>query len=116
VYGLAFDPSGRYLAGAGLTDHLYMWDLTTGEQVFDLDGHQERVNVVAFSPDGNYLLSGSDDLTIRVWDVLSGRRIVVREFDSPVQSMAFSPDGKVLFTGNGNTTCYSIELAKLIHE
>jgi WD40 repeat protein len=116
VYGVAFDPSGRYLAGAGLSDRVYVWDLATGEQVFDLDGHSDKVNAVAFSPDGSYLLSGSDDLTVRVWDVLSGRLVVVREFDTPVQSLAFGPDGKTLFTGNGNTTCYLVEFAKLLDD
>ena len=51
-----------------------------------------------------------------MWDVLSGRLLVVREFDSPVQSLAFSPDGKYLFCGNGNTTCYQIEFRKLLDE
>jgi WD40 repeat protein len=116
VYAVAFDPKGRYLAGAGLTDRVHVWDLTTEEEVFALEGHQERVNAVAFSPDGSYLLSGGDDLTVRVWDVLSGRLIVAREFDSPIQSLAFSPDGATLFTGNGNTTCHQIEFKKLLDD
>jgi WD40 repeat protein len=116
VYAVAFDPKGRYLAGAGLTDRVYVWDLTTEQEVFSLDGHQEQINCVMFSPDGSYLLSGGDDMTVRVWDVLSGRLIVAREFDSPVQALAFTPDGKTLFTGNGNTTCHQIEFKKLLEE
>ncbi len=116
VYAVAFDPQGKYLAGAGLTDRVHVWDLTTEQEVFVLEGHQERINDVAFTPDGNYLLSGGDDATVRVWDLLSGRLIVMRELDSPVQSLAFSPDGKTLFTGNANTTCHQIEFAKLLEE
>ena len=116
VYAVAFDPTGRYLAGAGLTDRVYVWDTTTGEQVFDLDGHRDKVNAVAFSPDGSYLVSGSDDLTVRVWDVLSGRPVVAREFDTPVQSLAFGPDGATLFTGNGNATCFQIDFPRLIED
>jgi WD40 repeat protein len=116
VYAVAFDPQGKYLAAAGLTDRVHVWDLTTQEEVFVLEGHQERINDVAFTPDGNYLLSGGDDCTVRVWDVLAGRLVVMRELDSPVQSLAFTPDGKTLFTGNANTTCHQIEFAKLMEE
>ncbi|HVK16511.1 MAG TPA: WD40 repeat domain-containing protein [Fimbriiglobus sp.] len=116
VYAVAFDPLGRYLAGAALTDRVYVWDANTGDMVFELDGHQGRINAVAFSPDGSYLASGGDDMTVRVWDVLSGRLMIVREFDTPVQAVAFSPDGSAVFTGNGNTTCYRVEFKKLLEE
>ncbi len=116
VYALAFDPQGRFLVGAGLTDHVHVWDLATETEVFTLDGHQERINTVAFSPDGNYLLSGGDDQTVRVWDLLSGRLIVIREFDTPIQGLAFSVDGQTLFTANGNTTCYQVDFTKLLED
>lgn len=116
VYAVAFDPLGRYLAGAALTDRVYVWDAATGDVVFELEGHQERINAVAFSPDGSYLVSGGDDMTVRVWDVLSGRLLMVRAFDAPVQAVAFGPDGAALFTGNGNTTCYRVDFRKLLEE
>ncbi len=116
VQALAFDPQGRFLVGAGLTDHVHVWDLASEREVFTLEGHQERINAVAFSPDGNYLLSGGDDQTIRVWDLLSGRLLVAREFDTPIQGLAFSADGRTLFTSNGNTTCYRVDFRKLLDD
>jgi WD40 repeat protein len=116
VYAIAVDPSGRYLAGAGVSDRVYLWDLTTEELVFDLEGHHQKVHTVAFSPDGSFLVSGSDDCTLRVWDVLSGRLLVVREFDSPVQSLAFDPDGGTLFAGLANTTCQQHDFKRLMDE
>lgn len=116
VYAVAFDPTGRFLAGAGINDRVYVWDTTTNELVFELEGHQERISAVAFSPDGSYLVSGGDDMTVRVWDVLSGRLLVVRGFDSPVQSVAFSADGATLYTGNGNTTVYQLPFPKLLED
>lgn len=116
VYSVAFDPSGKYLAGAGINDAVYLWETESQEMVFELAGHQQKINVVAFDPSGSYLVSGGDDMTIRVWDVLSGRLLIAREFDSPVQSIVFSPDGKYLFCGNGNTTCYQVEVRKLLED
>jgi len=116
VYALTFDPAGKYLAGAGLDDTVYLWDLETQAVVFELAGHQEKINAIAFDPSGSYLVSGGDDGTVRVWDVLSGRLLVAREFDSPVQSLAFTKGGRDLFLGNGNTTCYQVEFRKLLEE
>jgi WD40 repeat protein len=115
VYELAFDPQGRFLAGAGVSDTVYLWDLTTGQVAFALDGHQDTLSAVAFSPDGSYLLSGGADGTLRVWDVLSGRLLVMREFESPVQSLAFGSRGK-LYAGLGNTTVLVIDFAKLLDD
>jgi WD40 repeat protein len=118
VTAVAFDPSGRFLAGAGLTNRVYLWDLAAdgADPVLTLDGHTDRVNAVVFSPDGSYLLTGGDDLTVRVWDVLSGRPVIARVFDSAVRSLAFAPDGGSVFTGNGNTTCYQVPFQKLLDE
>ncbi|MCS6864720.1 MAG: WD40 repeat domain-containing protein [Gemmataceae bacterium] len=116
VTSLAFDPQGKYLAGAGLDDAVYVWDAATQETVFVFGGHLHAINVVVFDPTGSYLLSGSDDGTLRCWDVLSGRTLVVRELDSPVQSLAFSPDGRFLFCANGNTTCYQIDFQKFLED
>jgi len=116
VYAIAIDSTGKYLAGAGLTDLVYVWDIDTQELVFELAGHQSKVNALAFSPDGSFLVAGGDDMTVRIWDVLSGRLIVSREFDSLVQALAFSPDGRFLFVGNGNTTCYQAEFRKLLED
>ncbi|CAN5504983.1 hypothetical protein BH11PLA2_BH11PLA2_03940 [soil metagenome] len=116
VNAIAVDTSGRYLAGAGVNEAVYVWDLTTDEQVFELCGHTDRINCVTFSPDGSYLASAGDDLTVRLWDVLSGRLLVAREFDSPVHSLDFAPDGKSLFLGNANTTCYRVELNRMLDD
>jgi WD40 repeat protein len=116
VYAVGFDPTGKYLAGAGINDTVFVWDAMTQETVFELAGHQGQINAVCFDPSGSYLISGGDDMTVRVWDVLSGRLVIAREFDSAVQSLAFSPDGKFLFCGNGNTTCYQVEVKKLLED
>ena len=116
VTALAFDPRGKYLAGAGLEDAVYVWDADTQETVFVLGGHTQGVNAVCFDPTGSYLATAGDDGTVRAWDVLSGRQLAARALDGPVQALAFSPDGESLFCGNANTTCYQIEFRKFLDE
>ena len=116
VAALAFDPLGKYLAGAGLDDAVYVWDAETLSTVFVFGGHQGNVNAVCFDPTGSYLVSGDDDGTVRAWDVLSGRLLVARAFDSPIQSLTFDPAGKFLFCGNGDTTCYQVEFKKFLED
>jgi WD40 repeat protein len=72
-----------------------VWDVTTGEELHQLNGHGSWVSSVAFSPDGRRALSGSDDKSLRLWDLETGQ--LLRAFlghTSCVSSVAFSPDGR----------------------
>jgi WD40 repeat protein len=77
-------------------------------------GHQDRIGAVLFSPDGRWLVSAGDDCTLRIWDVLNGQLVAARQFDAAIHSLAFSKNGRYLYTGNDNTTCYRLELKKLL--
>jgi WD40 repeat protein len=111
---MAIHPAGKWLATASLEEAVYVWDLETQEQLLELAGHKEGVTCVAFSPDGRWLVSGSDDRQLRFWAVPSGELVAERELDTAIKVLCFAPDGTSLFTGNGNTTCYQLDVKKLL--
>ncbi len=113
---MAFDPIGTYLAVGTLAQSVAIYRVSDMKLEYEFLGHQDRIGAVRYSPDGSWLVSAGDDCTVRVWNTLTHRLVVARQFDAAVQSIAFSHDGKYLYTGNGNTTCYRLELKKLLDD
>ena len=68
-------PDGRIVSGS-IDGTLRVWDLNTGECLWELEGHSNYVTSVTALPDG-HIRSGSDDCTFRVWDVNSGKCLAV---------------------------------------
>jgi dipeptidyl aminopeptidase/acylaminoacyl peptidase len=112
---IAFHPAGRLLACAGLNRTIRLWDVQDDRVVREEEkAHQDTVTCLVWSPDGRLLASGGEDRVVRLWDSGTGELAGAWELDNPIQSLAFTPDGKYLFTGNGNTSCYQIEVERLL--
>ncbi len=112
---IAFDPTGRLLACAGLNRTIRLWDVQDNRVVHEEEqAHSETISCLAWSPDGRLLASGGEDRVIRLWSAASGELAGAWELDNPIESLAFTPDGKQLFTGNGNTSCYQIEVERVL--
>lgn len=104
---VAFSPDNRLLAVGGAASdgrsydsepaELRLFDVTTGELVHQLEGHQVMVRSLSFSADGSVLASASWDETVRLWDVETGQQLATLDVRGPA-SVRFSPDGTLLAT------------------
>jgi WD40 repeat protein len=96
----AFTRDGKHAltgngARAGNGPVLRKWDLATGTEVRQFEGHTKDVRHVAVSPDSKQMLSASFDGTVRLWDIATGKEL--QKYDGPgnfVESVSFTPDGK----------------------
>jgi WD40 repeat protein len=67
--GVAYHPSGRYLAVTGNDETVRLHDAATLREVRAYTWDIGRVRSVCFSPDGTLAAAGSDDGKVVVWDV-----------------------------------------------
>ena len=75
----------------------YLWNVSRGDQIATLTGHQWIVTGAAFSPDGKRVASCGMGGEVRVWDVAS--HACLRKFNPDTEtlwSVAFTPDGRAL--------------------
>jgi WD40 repeat protein len=94
---LAVSDNGKYVATAGHTRRLGVWDLQTGKRLRPDIGHGHRITALAFARDGTLLASAGYDQTIRLWDVRESRlRHILRGHDDDIRAIAWSDDGRHL--------------------
>ena len=115
ILSVAFSPDGQTLASRGLSERIWLWDVSSGQQKAVLAGYTGRNNWVsslAFSPDGQTLASGSVSTRIVLWDVESGQPAdTLAKHDGEVSSVEFSPDGHTLASGSwdGSARLWDVE-------
>ena len=109
MWGIAFSPDGRLLAGSKGTIPL-LWDFAEGHESLRLEGHGRGISSIAFSPDGRSLVTGSYDYTVRLWDLATGQeKWRLHHGGNTVNSVAFSPDGRLVLSGGDDGTVRLID-------
>ncbi len=89
-------------------NRLVLWEIKTGETVFEIEYEQGMdVHAAAFDPsnDGQLRISSSWGRDIRLWDVTSGE--VIQTFtghERNVQDIVFSDDGQTLISVSDDNT------------
>ncbi len=126
IVALAFLPDGKTLvAAASLYNfnttiiELWLWDVTAGKKLADIDTKQFVFNCLALAPDGKSFATGSRDKSVKVWNVSDRKELGNFQASNNVFALAFAPDGKTLAVADGepnvsfwNTTTWK-ENAKL---
>jgi len=103
IMDVAFSPGGELLATAGADSLVNIWDITSGERLFTLDGHEGGwVLQVAFSADGKLLATSGQNWMVNVWDVTTGERLQSMSYGGPRTSwgLHFSPDSYHVLLGD----------------
>ena len=95
--GLAFSPDGRYLAIAGSTNGVVVWNLQT--RTIDRTIPVSQANSLSYSPDGRLLAIGrvAGPISIYSFDTSS----TVRQLAHGVHQVAFQGDGTLISAGTG---------------
>jgi len=102
---LAAIPEGRTLK---------IWDVSTGELKYTLNGHNDQITDAVFSADSKFLVSGARNFSVILWDLNTGEQVKAfgmdantinriygdrtRKYPNDV-SVDFSPDGTTLAAG-----------------
>lgn len=69
---LGFDPHGILVATGSMDHTAKLWDVETGQEIFNLSGHRAEIVSLCFNTDGDKLLTASFDNTAKIWDVCTG--------------------------------------------
>ncbi|EDQ86544.1 uncharacterized protein MONBRDRAFT_35260 [Monosiga brevicollis MX1] len=64
---------GPFVASASRDKSICLFDVSTGQHLARLTGHDNWVRATAWSRGGRYLFSVADDKTMRVWDIATKR-------------------------------------------
>ena len=98
---MAIDPSGRFVAAAGLDKNIRIWSLgdKEGTLLHSLIAHEDSILRLAWSPDGKELLSSSADKTVKLFR--AGDLSELQSFPESdwVYGLQFAPNGKTFAIG-----------------
>jgi RNA polymerase sigma factor (sigma-70 family) len=107
---VAFSPDGKTLLTGGNRFRggwwgtPCLWDVRTGKELRQFQGHQNNARSVAFSPDGKTVVSGGEDSTVRLWETDTGKELrLLRGHQHQVEAVVFSPDGRILASSGAQT-------------
>jgi hypothetical protein len=69
---LVVAPDGSWMASAGHSDAVKIWNPTEGTELCSLPGSQDGAWALAIAPDGSWLASGGTDGLVRIWNMPQG--------------------------------------------
>lgn len=105
-YATAESPDGKIVAYGDQKDCLRLFDVASGQLLYELSGLPSGAGVFAFSPDGRTLAwCGWRDAEVHLLEVATGKeRRSLLGHRGNATSLAFSRDGKSLVTSSSDRT------------
>ena len=104
VMNVVFNPKDpNTFASSSLDRTIKVWNRSSYQCNFTLEGHQAGVNCVEYYPGGDkpYLISGSDDRTVKIWDYQTKACVTtLTQHQGNVTSVLFFPDRPFIVTGS----------------
>lgn len=120
---ISINPKKKILAaGFGNTKGaVYLWNITTKQQIQVLRGHTARITGIVFSPNGDLMATASYDNSVRLWHLndLNTLPIVIDDSEKAwITSVIFSNDNQYILTGDnkGKIRKYPVNAKFLIDD
>ncbi|MBH0231089.1 WD40 repeat domain-containing protein [Halobacillus yeomjeoni] len=99
VNKVAVSPDARYIASAGFSGELFLWDVEREERVQVYEGHQQTVNGVCWLDDGKKILSASGDGKILIHEVSTSSPLrEMQDLKSGVNHLRVTADERFFLT------------------
>ena len=92
------------MACGDINGTIQILDISTGECLKTLEGHQDMVNGVIFFGEGNQLFSSSFDGTVKHWDLDTGECLKTLRHQNKVSHLAVSPDQTIIASSSYDRT------------
>lgn len=73
IYSLAWSPDGKYIAVAGASPEVTIYDAETGKRTAVCSGHKAGIYTLSWSPDSRTLATGGFDGQVRLYEAAAGR-------------------------------------------
>ena len=83
-----------------------LWDIETGTQVTQFQGHTGDVMSLSLAPDMQAFVSGACDASAKLWDIREGQcRQTFTGHESDINAITYFPNGNAFATGSDDATC-----------
>ena len=93
ISAVAIQPGGDLMVTAGDDHVVRIWNLASGEQTHQLEGHTDWIRTVVFSQDGEFVYSAGNDGQVRKWNVAQADSMgVVFSTNHAIARLAISPN------------------------
>ncbi len=100
INDIVFSLDGQYLLSCCDYSGADLWNLKSGEKLYQFSGFQGWTYAVAFSRDAKFVAAGDDYGCIQIWQVADGMLLKTFHHSYILGFLAFSYDDEIIASGN----------------